>query len=90
MEASPSVLPVLCNDTGMFVTAQVDNGCYSFAAVSEKLIQRLGLQRVALPRSRQVHTTGEAEDPRRQSGTSEILATFTVNFVTSVVNTEEQ
>ncbi|CCE32194.1 uncharacterized protein CPUR_06054 [Claviceps purpurea 20.1] len=67
MEASPFLLPVLCNDT-MFFTAQVDNGCDSFAAVSEKLVQRLGLQRVALPRPRQVHTAVDA--PQRPSGKS--------------------
>lgn len=50
-EAHPFLLPVLCNDVS-FLPAQVNSGCDSFAALREKLVQRLSLERIALPRPR--------------------------------------
>ncbi|KAG6148465.1 hypothetical protein E4U11_000568 [Claviceps purpurea] len=66
METKPFLLPVLCNDTA-FCTAQVDNGCDSFVAVSEKFVQRLGLERFALPNPRQLCT---AVKTQRRSASS--------------------
>lgn len=60
MEGQPFLLPVLCNKT-VFCNAQVDSGCDSFAAVSEKFAQRLRLERVQLPHPRRVCTAVEKQ-----------------------------
>ncbi|KAG6180536.1 hypothetical protein E4U10_007491 [Claviceps purpurea] len=61
--------PCSCNDIA-FSTVQVDDGCDSYAAVSERFMQRLGLERFALPNPRRLCT---AVDTQR-AATKSVLA----------------
>ncbi|CCE34047.1 uncharacterized protein CPUR_07978 [Claviceps purpurea 20.1] len=83
MEVTPFLLPVLCNDS-MFCTAQVDNGCDSYAAVSEQFVQRLGLERFALPNPRRLCTAVETQRRRSSSPGAQLQIRQLVRFKADV------
>jgi hypothetical protein len=51
MDEPPFLIPVFLNSSG-FVNAQVDSGCQSYGAISERACQRLGIEQVSLPTPR--------------------------------------
>lgn len=62
MDGPPFLIPVFLNSSG-FVTAQVDSGCETYGAISERLCQKFGIEQIKLAKSRALNTiTGIQRD----------------------------
>lgn len=77
MDSAPFVVPALINKT-TFTDAQVDTGCDCYAAISERLVQKLQLERLPLPTKRMVRTAvsvkrGGKESQEKRSYISHIV-----------------
>lgn len=64
MDEPPFLIPVFLNTSG-FVNAQVDSGCSSYGAISERVCQKLGIEQMSLPTSRTLGTA-TGLDPERK------------------------
>ncbi|RCI10688.1 hypothetical protein L249_5387 [Ophiocordyceps polyrhachis-furcata BCC 54312] len=83
MDAAPLLFPVLVNSTS-FVNAQADSGCDCYAAVSESLAQRCQLERVRLPRPREVRTAVTTSHYRRRRFEKTSLIREIVRFIADI------
>jgi hypothetical protein len=64
MDEPPFLIPIFLNTSG-FVNAQVDSGCSSYGAISEKMCQKLKIEQISLPTSRLLGTAVGLQPKRR-------------------------
>jgi hypothetical protein len=55
MDEPPFLIPIFLNSAG-FVNAQVDSGCSSYGAISERMCQKLRIEQINLPAARALGT----------------------------------